>query len=173
MACDDRQLTEAQRQAAFDQLRNAGALQAIRPFSGQATPENLVDYLNREVYPVLRQARKAVNDIYRQVTDNAPSGNPLSYLFSASTTDADPTAGFLRLDNADAGAATTIRVSEQNGLLQEITPWLDVMAGSATSPLGAVTLIHHSDPRRFARYDLTSMTDQGDYWDLAVTPIEA
>ena len=173
MACDDdRPLTQAEREAAFAQQRKAGAIQAIRPFSGPATLENLVDFLNREVVPVLRQTRGCVNDIYRPVLSNAPSGNPLSYVFSSSVASGDPTSGFLKLDNASPGSATTVRVSESNAQLQDVSAWLDTMGGSTTSPLGSLCIAHAGDPSRFARFDLTSMTDQGDYWDLAVTPVE-
>lgn len=173
MTCTNRQLTEPQRQAAFEQLRNAGVQKAIRPFSGPATPENLVDYLNREVYPVLRQARTAVNEIYRQVTDQAPSGNPLFHIFSTNTAATDPGAGFIKLNNATQETATVIRISQSNAILRDITPWLDVMSGSSTAPLGVVTLFKGNDPSRYLRFDLNTMTDQGAYWDLAVGIVES
>src|SRR5690349_19520175 len=134
--CDDRQLTQAQREAAFLQQQRSGVMQAIRPFTGAATLPNLIDYLNREVYPVLRQARAKLNDVYRQVTDNAPSANPLGYFFSEETANADPTAGRLRLNAVPENTATVIRISQTNGRLSDVDPWLDVMAGSSTTPLG-------------------------------------
>lgn len=173
MVCNDRQLSDLQREAGFDQLRNAGVQKAIRPFSGPATPENLVDYLNREVYPVLRQARTAVNEIYRQVTDQAPSGNPLFHIFSTDTAATDPGAGFIKLNNATQENATVIRISQNNAILRDITPWLDVMSGSSTAPLGVVTLFKGNDPSRYLRFDLNTMTDQGAYWDLAVGIVES
>lgn len=172
MSCDSRQLTQAQLEAGFQNQRT-GVTQAIRPFSGQATPESLADYLNREVFPVLKQARAKLNEVFLQVTDNAPSGNPLAFYFSTETGAADPTVGRIRLDNATQNTATTIRVSQSNGRRVDVTPWLDVMAGGATSPLGVVTLLDTVNPGRFIRFDLDSMTDQGDYWDLAVTPVES
>ena len=172
MACSDRQLQQSQIEAGFQNQRT-GVARGIRPFSGDPTPENIADYLNREVYPVLKQARDKINDTYLLVTDNAPSGNPLSHYFSDSTVNADPTPGFIRLDNATQNLATTIRVSQSNGRLVDVAPWLDVMAGSATTPLGAVTLTDSINPGRFVRWDLISMTDQGAYWDLVVSPIES
>jgi hypothetical protein len=171
--CDSRQLTQAQREAAYQQQARAGVVRAIRPFSGQQTIPNIIDYLNRELYPAVRQQRAKLNDIYRPVVDNAPSGNPLTYYFSAETANADPTTGFIRFDNATQELATTIRVSETNGRLANAAPWLDVMAGGATDPLGTVTVSDLGDPTRFIRFDLNSMTDQGAYWDLGVSPIES
>ena len=171
--CDDRQLTQAQREAAFLQQQRSGVMQAIRPFTGAATLPNLIDYLNREVYPVLRQARAKLNDVYRQVTDNAPSANPLGYFFSEETANADPTAGRLRLNAVPENTATVIRISQTNGRLSDVAPWLDVMAGSSTTPLGVVTIFDASDPARFLRFDLDTMTDQGAYWDLGVTITES
>src|SRR3972149_1999170 len=148
MTCTDRQLTQAELEAAFEQQRT-GVQKTIRPFSGQATPENIVDYLNREVFPVLKASRDAINEVFTQVVDNASSANPLRYLFSSSTVNADPTNGFLRLDNATQNLSTTIRVSQLNARLVDATPWLEVMAGSSTSPLGVVTLQHARDPCSF------------------------
>ena len=172
MACTDRQLQQSQREAAFASSRT-GVARAVRPFSGQATPENLVDYLNREVFPALKQNREKLNDIYLQVADNAPSANPLAYYFSTDTANADPTAGRLRLDNATQNLATTIRVSELNGRLASTAAWLDVMAGSSTTPIGVVTLSDAIDPSRFVRFNLDTMADQGAYWNLGVTPVES
>lgn len=172
-ACDNRQLTQAQREAGFDQLRNAGVMQAVRPFSGSPTLPNLIDYVNRELFPAVKQSRNKVNDVYRQVTDNAPSANPLAYYFSTETANADPTVGRVRLDNATQDSATTVRVSQTNARLKDVAAWLDVMAGSATAPLGTLTLSDYADPNRFVRFDLNTMVDQGSYWDLGVTPIES
>lgn len=171
-ACDTtRPLTDAQREAGFDQQRT-GVGQALRPFSGSPTVENLIDYCNRELVPVLRATRNAANDVWKQVVDNAPSANPLAYYFSTTTTAADPTAGRVRLNQATQNTATIIRVSESNARLQSIQPWLDVMSGGPTTPLGTVTLLDAINPGRFLRFDLNTMTDQGAYWDLGVTFIE-
>lgn len=173
MACDDRQLTQTQRAAGFEQLRNAGVLQAVRPFSGSASLPNLIDYVNRELFPAVKQTRSKVNDVYRPVTDNAPSANPLAYYFSTETGAADPTVGRLRLNDATQEDATVVRVSQTNGRLKDVGAWLDMMAGSATEPLGGVTLFHATDPGRFIRFDLETMLDNGAYWDLGVTFVES
>lgn len=172
MVCNDRQLTEAQRQAGFNQQRT-GVAKALRPFTGEATAENLADYLNREVFPVLKQARDKLNEVFLQVTDNAPSGNPLAFYFSTETAAADPTVGRVRLNNATQDLSTIVRVSQSNGRLVDVAPWLDVMAGGPTTPLGTVTLFDVINPGRFIRWDLNTMTDQGAYWDLGVTVIES
>lgn len=172
MACDDRQLTEAQRVAGYQNQRT-GVQQAVRPFTGRPTIENLIDYINRELQPAVKRTRDKVNDIYLPAVDNAPSGNPLGFYFSTETGAADPTAGRVRLNNATQDTATILRVSESNGRLADVAPWLDVMAGGATSPLGVVTLSDAINPTRFIRFDLTSMTDAGAYWNLGVTPVES
>jgi hypothetical protein len=172
MACDDRQLTQAQRAAAFGQQRT-GVVRAVRPFSGSPTVENLVDYINRELGPAVRSAREAVNDVYLQVADNAPSANPLAFYFSTDTTNADPTTGRIRLNASPQNTATVMRVSQTNGRLIDVLPWLDVMAGGPTIPLGVVTLVDAINPARFIRWDLNTMTDMGLYWDLGITIIES
>lgn len=170
--CDDRQLTEAQRVAGYQNQRT-GVQQAVRPFTGRPTIENLVDYINRELQPAVKRTRDKVNDIYLPAVDNAPSGNPLGFYFSTETGAADPTAGRIRLNAATQDTATIMRVSESNGRLVDVAPWLDVMSGGATSPLGVVTLFDAINPGRFIRFDLTAMTDAGAYWNLTVTPVES
>lgn len=171
MVCTDRQLTPAQISAGFS--TRIGVQQAIRPFTGEPSGSNLVDYLNRELFPVVKALRSKNNEIYLKAKENSPSANPLGYIFSPSVVNADPTSGFLRLDSATQNTSTTIRVSELNQRRISTIPWLSIMQGSATSPLGVVTLQHQSDPGRFIRFNLTSMTDQGAYWDLGVTPVES
>jgi hypothetical protein len=132
-----------------------------------------MDYLNREVFPSLKANREKLNEIFLQVADNAPSANPLSYYFSTNTAAADPTSGRIRLDNATQNAATTIRLSELNSRLTSAVAWLDVMQGSITTPIGVVTLSDAINPGRFVRFNLNTMTDNGAYWDLGVTPVES
>jgi hypothetical protein len=173
MACEDtRQLTEAQRQAAYQQQRT-GVQRAVRPFTGTPSLPNLIDYINRELMPAVKQARSAVNDVYLQVADNAPSANPLGYYFSTETGAADPTTGRVRLNASPQNTATVLRLSQTNGRLVDVLPWLDVMNGSVTEPLGVVTLADAINPGRFLRADLDTMTDQGAYWDLGITITEA
>jgi hypothetical protein len=172
MACDDRQLTEAQRQAGVDNART-GVVQAVRPYTGPATAEALVDYLNKEVFPALKATRAKVNDVFLRVVDNAPSANPLAYYFSTATAAADPTTGRIALDAATQSAATVIRISQNNARLIDVAPWLDVMAGSSTEPLGVITLFDAINPGRSLRFDLMDMVDNGAYWDLGVVLVEA
>jgi len=172
MACNDRQLTEAQRQAGYDQQRT-GVVRAIRPFSGPQTLENLIDYVNRELCPAVRTTRDKTNEVFKQVADNAPSANPLAYYFATATANADPTTGRMRLNQAVQNTATIVRVSQSNGRQQDVTPWLDVMSGGPTTPLGVLTMVDAINPSRFLRFDLNTMTDQGAYWDLGVTIVES
>lgn len=171
-ACDGRQLTQAELEAGFQQQRT-GVVQALRPFIGPKTVDNLIDYVNRELGPAVRNARAKVNDCFQQVTDNAPSANPLGYYFSTNTANADPTAGRVRLDASPENTATTLRVSESNARLQDVSPWLDMMIGGSTIPLGVVTLMDAINPGRFLRGNLTNITPQTGYRDLAITIFEA
>lgn len=172
MACEDRQLSQAQREEGFQNQRT-GVQQAVRPFTGAPTVDNLIDYINRELFPAVKATRKAANDIYLQVADNAPSANPLGYYFADETASGDPTAGRVRVNASPQSSSTNIAISQTNGRLVDVLPWLDVMNGSVTEPLGVVTLADAVNPGRFIRADLDGMTDQGAYWDLAITITEA
>ncbi len=170
--CDDRQLTQAELEAGFQQQRS-GVVQALRPFIGPRTIDNLCSYVDRELGPAVRNARAKVNDCWQQVTDNAPSANPLGYYFSTITANADPTAGRVRLDASPQNTATTLRVSESNARLQDVSAWLDMMIGGSTIPLGVVTLMDAINPGRFLRGNLTNITPHTGYRDLSITVFEA
>lgn len=172
MPCSNRQLQQSQREDQFSS--RAGVLKALRPFSGQATPDNLVDYINRELFPVVKQARERVNQVFPQVAEQAPSSNPLYYNFSESTnTGVDPTTGRTRLNNATQNTATVATVSEQNVIPKNVAAWLSLMSGSITSPLGVVTFVHQKDPSRFLRFNLNSIADNGTYWTFGMAPVES
>jgi uncharacterized lipoprotein YbaY len=173
--CDDRQLTDAQR-AAGARAQRTGVAQAVRPFRGAVPPElrGLIDWLNRELLPVVSKTRDAVNEVYRPVLDNVPgTGNPLAHYFSSSTAAADPGSGRLALNQATQNTATTLRISNENAQLADISVFVEVMEGSVTEPLGILTLSHARDPSRFIRFDLTAITDQNTFWELTVDPVES
>lgn len=172
--CDDtRQLTQQEREDGAAAARQTGVVRALRPFSGNPTPENICDYLNRELVPAVQASRGKVNEVHQQVARNAPSANPLGYYFSTDTTNADPTTGRIRLDAATQNAATTIRASEMNAQLQSVLPWLEVMAGGITFPIGTITLMDAVNPARYFRANLLATVDQGAYWDLQIEIFES
>ncbi len=172
MVCTDRQLTPAQLEAGFNQSR-AGVVRALRPISGQPSLEALYDYIQRELTPAVQQQRKAINEIWSPVVDSAPSANPLSFYFSTNTANADPTVGRMRLNQAVQNTATTLRLSELNYRQINAEPWLSVMQSSITTPMGVITMADSKDPGRFIRANLTSMVDQGAYWDLGISVVES
>lgn len=172
--CDDtRQLTQQEREDGAAAARQTGVVRALRPFSGSPTPENICDYLNRELVPAVQASRGKLNEVHQQVARNAPSANPLGYYFSTDTTNADPTTGRIRLDSTTQNAATTIRVSEMNAQLQSVLPWLEVMAGGITFPIGTITLMDAVNPARYFRANLLGTIDQGAYWDLQIDIFES
>src|SRR6185312_10791054 len=93
-----------------------------------------------------------------------------SYKWSTDTTSADPTAGFVKANNATFASITTLYISETdndaNALASEIATW-----SSATSTIkGRIKIYDPVTPTNFMTFDLTALTDSGAYDTLTVTP---
>ncbi len=88
------------------------------------------------------------------------------YLFDTSTVMADPGASNLRLDNAAMSSVTSLAVSDTDFGLQSRDTVLD-----AISSVMYITLRLLSDQSRYARYKVTSVTDNGDWHQFGVTYI--
>jgi hypothetical protein len=93
-----------------------------------------------------------------------------SYKWSTDTTSSDPTAGFVKANNATFLSITTLYISETdndaNALSSEIATWT-----SATSTIkGRIKIYDPVTPTNFMTFDLTALTDSGAYDTLTVTP---
>lgn len=180
--CDNRQLTQDQREDGFQQ--SAPVARAIRPFPTiQFTPQmqsnpllpvlkSLIDYINRDMLPVMQPVRNRINESYPAVQRNAPSGNPLTYVMDPSTDASCPGPGFARFNAAPQSDSTIVRLSNQNQLKQDTVPWTTLMANSATAPLGVVTISDAFAPQNYIRADVNSVTAGASCAELGVTPFE-
>lgn len=97
----------------------------------------------------------------------------LPYTFSATTTDADPTPGFMRLDNATQNAATTIRLDLVGADGSTWTSLIDAMAGSNSAVKGQIRVTKFTDPSKWAIYNVTAVASPSGYKNVAVTPVSA
>lgn len=181
MTCDP-QLTQAEREAGFQQ--NPPVARAIRPLPAFQIPKELqshplalelkrlADYINRDLLPVLQPTRARINESYPAVQRNAPSGNPLTYVMDSSTAASCPAAGFARFNASPQNTSTIVRLSNQNQLKQDTTPWTDLMANSATVPLGVVTISDAFAPQNYIRADVNSVTPGASCAEVGITPFE-
>jgi hypothetical protein len=97
----------------------------------------------------------------------------MPYIFSTTTTDSDPGAGVLRLDNATQGSATVIRVDDldDNGIDWQALFLTMADPLSANSYTGFIQLIHQTDPTKWIQFEVTVTIDATGYWNLGVTVV--
>lgn len=105
-----------------------------------------------------------------QMTAAASGGGfTIGYVFSTTTTDADPGTGMLRLDNATQNLATTIRADL---LDMGSTDWTSVLAtftGSSSVVKGQLRLSKMSDGTKWLAFNLTAIATPTGYRNITVT----
>lgn len=103
-----------------------------------------------------------------QSEDQASYAGSYEYTFSTTTDDADPGAGFLRLDNATASSATGIYIndSEQNGT--DISALMLTWDDSTSTVKGYIKVQSKATPATFYVYSVSALTDNTGYMDFTV-----
>lgn len=101
-------------------------------------------------------------------------GEGFLYTYNATTTDADPGTGIVRLNSATMSAVTQAYIDVLTPGSADITAWLDSLANSTSPNKAVVTFARNSAPNdNYARYYLTSVTTATGYRKLNLTYISA
>lgn len=95
----------------------------------------------------------------------------LSYTFSTTTTDADPGAGNLRLDNATQSSATGIYVSDTDGNAADVSAFLLTWDDSTSAVPCRIILRSKATPATFHVFAVSALTDNAGYMDFTVTHV--
>jgi hypothetical protein len=108
--------------------------------------------------------------------DVGPPGLPgggiaISYLFSNSTTDADPSNGRLRLNNATQRTATQIYVDLVDQFSKNWQAALDTLDDSTSDNKGHIRLADPEDASKFLLFELTALTTATGYRKLTVVNV--
>jgi hypothetical protein len=97
-------------------------------------------------------------------------GMGFRFTYSATTTDADPGAGTLRLSSASYATAGSfslyVDLAEYGGT--DVTAWLDSLDDYSGSIKGIVRLSSQSDPTKWVEYTMTAWTTASGYRKLTV-----
>lgn len=92
------------------------------------------------------------------------------YTYSATTTDADPGAGVIRLNNATLSSVTQAYIDLDNAGGTTVTGWLDSLDDSTNTVKGVLTLRRQNAPAiHWATYTLTAVTSATGYRKLSLT----
>lgn len=102
------------------------------------------------------------------------SGNAYAIPYTidlSSTTDADPGAGNLRLDNATQNLATTLRMDLLGaGGTIDYTSMIDTFDASTSTVKGQIRIVKQGDASKFLFFDVTARATPTGYRNISVTP---
>lgn len=107
----------------------------------------------------------------RGLTGAAGVTNGIPFVFSTTTTDADPGNGFLRLSNATQNASTVMRVDLLDALGTDRTGILDTFDASTSVVKGQITLINAVDTTKWLSFNITARATPSGYRNLTVAAI--
>ncbi|MGZ8171800.1 MULTISPECIES: glycine-rich domain-containing protein [Methylobacter] len=97
----------------------------------------------------------------------------IPYTFSTTTTDADPGAGVLRLNNATQNLSTVIRTDLTDSAATDWTSVLNTLANSTSVVKGQIRLIKVDDGTRWLVFNVTALASPAGYKNITVTPVGA
>ena len=93
----------------------------------------------------------------------------LQYTFSTTTTDADPGAGTVRLDNATQNTATTIRADLAGADGSDLSGVLALFDDSTSTNKGYLTIRHSTTPTKWLVFSVASVASPSGYKNVTVT----
>ena len=100
-------------------------------------------------------------------------GATFYYTFEANTTNANPGAGDLRLDNSTQNAATGIYICDTDEDGTDIASYLQTIDDSTSTIKGHVKITNKLDSSQFILFTISSLTDNTGYFDITVSPVDS
>jgi hypothetical protein len=112
-----------------------------------------------------------LNTFLSSITALAAGGaNTFIYIFDATTADADPGAGKLRLGSATQNSATVIRIDTMASNGGEVSAFVTALQSGTSNVKASVRLQRVSDATVYLLYDITAVSMASGYINLTVVP---
>ena len=108
-----------------------------------------------------------------QGADGNFGGATFYYTFESNTTNANPGAGDLRLDNSTQNAATGIYICDTDEDGTDIASYLQTIDDSTSTIKGHVKITNKLDSSQFLLFTISSLTDNTGYFDITVSPVDS
>ena len=100
-------------------------------------------------------------------------GATFYYTFESNTTNANPGAGDIRLDNSTQNAATGIYICDTDESGNDISSYLQTIDDSTSTIKGHVKISNKTDPSQFVLFTISSLSDESGYFDITVSPVDS
>lgn len=101
----------------------------------------------------------------------AGSAIAIPYTFSTTTTDSDPGAGYLRLNQATQNTATVIRTDLSGSNGSDYTNFLELVDDSTSSIKGYILLQKVNDSSKFLLFSVSSLASPSGYRNITVVNV--
>lgn len=106
---------------------------------------------------------------------NEASAAMPKYTFSTTTSMADPGAGILRYNNATVASVTAIAIDDTTADTgnPDIAAWITGWDDSTSTIKGQIRLVEPGTPANYAVFNITGLTDNSGWVQLAVTHVDS
>jgi len=94
-----------------------------------------------------------------------------AYTFDSTTSDADPTSGKFRLNNATQDAATKIWIDNLNGSAVDVSAIWSTIAASTSANKGQLKLQETGTPANWIIFNVTATTDKTGYYEITIAKL--
>lgn len=97
--------------------------------------------------------------------------NGFEWVYSSTTTAADPGAGYIRFDSTTLSSVTAAYVDDLDRYATDVSNWIDALDASTATNKAVLKILEKDDPSIFAMYYVTAATDSTGYWTLTLSYI--
>jgi hypothetical protein len=101
--------------------------------------------------------------------DGTFGGIAFEYVYSSTTTVADPGDTYIRLNNSNPALASNFLIDDINALTVDIHPYLQTIDDSTSAVKGHLKISKISNSAIFAMYSINSMVDEATYFNINVS----
>lgn len=103
----------------------------------------------------------------------AGTAQSMPFTFSTTTTDSDPGAGIIRLNNATQASSTAMRLDDLDSAGQDIQAIIDTWADSTSTIAGQIRIINAADQTKWLQFTITAVTSAAGYTNLTVVNVDS
>jgi len=100
-------------------------------------------------------------------------GTSFRYNFSSSTVDAEPSSGYLRLNNATQNASTVMHLSFNNVFGTDLSTYFNSLDDSTSTIKGHLKITSRLDNSKFLLFTISSISDEVDYLNISISNVSS
>lgn len=96
-----------------------------------------------------------------------------NWIYSSTTTAADPGSGYMRFDSTTMASVTAAYIDDSDVYATDVSNWIDSLDASTATNKSVLKVTSRDDPTVFAMFYVTAASDSTGYWTLTLTYVAA